>query len=118
MKIAELRKLIREEVRRAIKESGQHYTVLSSYTSRNDKYDYDYKSIVSSSPKQALQQAYFNDYTQADFEEWEKEIKTRFTYEEKREYTAWITDDQFYVVFPGGEGGVNTDKLERFLRSF
>jgi len=81
------------------------FTVLSSYTSRNDNNDYDFEYIVADSPKQALIDylVKHEGYPENEAEEFINDMTHRKIFLRKSQTTAhkWYSDDPYYIVYPG-----------------
>lgn len=82
---------------------SKEFTVIDSYSSRNDTYDYMASTVVASSARGALVGYLVStglEYQEAV--EWVSEIEQRFTHDlYSNGVEVWATDDPFYIVAPG-----------------
>lgn len=82
---------------------AKEFTVIYSYSSRNDTYDYTASTVVASSARGALI-GYFistgSEYQEAV--EWVSGIEQHFTHDlYSNGVEVWATDYLFYIVAPG-----------------
>lgn len=96
-------------------EGSSSFTIIDSYSSRNDVYDYDFAYITSTDPRSSLLKYLVTEkgYSQEEAEDYISEIETRFEHAKRGKIEMWATDDQFFVVV---RGEIDNEKMEAILR--
>ena len=99
-------------------DSSKSFTVISSYASRNDRYDYTYGYIKNAADAKEALIKYLTteeNYSAKEALDYVEEIEVRFSHEKlRRGKEMWATDDEYYVVVPGE---IDNDAMESILKS-